>query len=235
MQYKLLITLMLISSWIMTVSAQIASGSCDCPKTLFTDTKADTAFRLSNGKTIVLCGYKYPGRQPAAYTEFVLAVCGQDTIIDFWSPLLTYQFKTDKDTLLAEQLHILPTGKDFNYQETLWITEKIYFRGQIIIWEQAVNRNIPRYNKAQIATVLKEYRATKPNLTIFKEYVTTKPGLKESDMVLADKLFIATLCGDKTARRYFNEFPGKFQHLDGHFAEQYNELTAMLTLWDSEF
>ncbi len=32
--------------------------SCDCPKTQFAGTKADTTFHLSNSRTIALCGGK---------------------------------------------------------------------------------------------------------------------------------------------------------------------------------
>ena len=50
-------------------------------------------------------------------------------------------------------------------------------------------------------------------------------------MNLADKLFVATISGSKQSRIYFAAFKSKFKP-DGDFAEQYNELAAMLRVWD---
>lgn len=107
--------------------------NCDCPKTQFAGTKADTSFNFSNGKIIVLCGYENPDSKPKTYSEFILAVCGQDTIIDFWDAMMTCRFKVKNDTLLVEHLQYLPTGKDFKYQETVWTIEKIYFNGEKLL------------------------------------------------------------------------------------------------------
>ena len=52
-------------------------------------------------------------------------------------------------------------------------------------------------------------------------------------MAIVNKLFIATISGDKKARQYFKEFKNKFGTLDGAFSEEYNDLTTMLELWDS--
>jgi hypothetical protein len=202
-----------------SVHGQTKKTSCDCPKTQYAGTKADTTFHLSNGKTIVLCGYKNPDSKPTTFSEFILAVCGQDTIIDFWSAVLTCRLKVSKDTLLVDDLKNLPTGKNFKYQETVWTTEKLYFRGQKTVRKLVVNRQIRKYNQDEIQTVLKIYE-------------TEKQGLDDSKMEIANKLFIATISGDKKARQYFKEFENKFGTFDGAFAEEYCDLTAMLELWD---
>lgn len=194
---------------------------CDCPQTQYAGTKADTTFHLSNGKTIALCGYKNPDSKPTTFSEFILSVCGQDTIIDFWGAVLTCRMKVKKDTLLVDELQNLPTGKNFKYQETVWTTEKIYFSGQKVVRKLVVNRQIRKYNKDEIKSVLKTYD-------------TAKSGLDDNKMVIANKLFIATISGDKKARQYFKEFKNKFETLDGVFAEEYSDLTAMLELWDSK-
>ena len=203
------------------VYGQIKKNSCDCPKTQFAGTKADETFNLSNGKTIVLCGYKNRGSNPTTFSEFILSVCGQDTIIDFWGAVLTCRLKVHKDTLLIAQLENLPTGKNFKYQENVWKTEKIYFRGQKVVRKIIPNRQIRKYNQNEIKAVLKIYE-------------TAKYGLDDNKMEIANKLFIATISGDKKARQYFKEFKNKFGTLDGEFAEEYSDLTAMLKLWDKE-
>lgn len=193
--------------------------SCDCPKSQFAGTRADTTFYLSNGKTIVLCGYKNPDSKPTTFSEFILAVCGQDTIIDFWGAVLTCRMKVKEDTLLVDQLENLPTGENFKYQETVWTTEKIYFRGSKVVRKLVVNRQIRKYTQAEIQTVLKTYE-------------TEKAGLDDNKMIIANTLFIATISGDNKARQYFKEFETKFGILDGAFSEKYIDLTAMIALWD---
>ena len=194
---------------------------CDCPKTQFAGTKADTTFHLSSGKTIVLCGYKNPDSKPTTFSEFILSVCGEDTIIDFWGAVLTCRLKVNKDTLFVDELQNLPTGKNFKYQETVWTTEKIYFSEQKVVRKLVVNRQIRKYTQDEIQTVLKTFE-------------TSKSGLDDNKMVIANKLFIATISGDKKAKQYFKEFNNKFGILDGAFKEEYSDLIAMLELWDKK-
>jgi len=215
------ITIILTFLTLTSVFGQTKKVSCDCPKNQYAGTKADTTFQLSNGKTIVLCGYKNPESKPTTFSEFILAVCGQDTIIDFWGAVLTCRLKVYKDTLLVDQLQNLPIGKNFKFQETVWTTEKIYFSGQKVVRKLGVNRQIRKYDQNEIQTVLKTYEIA-------------KAGLDDSKMEIANKLFIATISGDKKARQYFKEFNNKFGTLDGAFKEEYSDLTAMLKLWDTK-
>lgn len=202
-----------------SVQGQIKTAVCDCPKTQHAGIIADTVFHLSNGKTIVLCGYKIPGSSPTTYSEFVLAVCGQDHIIDFWSAVFTHRLSVKRDTLFVDQLHNLPIGEKFKYQESVWITEKIYFTGQKVVRGLVVNRQIRKYTKSEIQTVLKTYEMA--------EF-----GLDDRKIEIANKLFVAAISGDKKARQHFKDFETKFGTLDGAFAEEYNELTSLLNQWD---
>jgi hypothetical protein len=183
--------------------------------------KADTTFHLANGKSIVLCSYENPGSSPATFSEFLLSVCGQDSIIGFWGAVLTCRLKVNKDTLLVDQLENLPTGKNFKFQEAVWTTEKIYFVGQQPVRQLSINRHIGKYTPGEIQVVLKNYK-------------TSKKGLDDSKLKIANELFIAAISGSKKARQYFKEFKNKFGTLDGALAEEYNELAAMLALWDNK-
>ena len=152
-----LITIILTFLTLTSVFGQTKMASCDCPKTQFAGTKADTTFHLSNGKTIVLCGYKNPDSNPTTFSEFILAGCGQDTIIDFWGAVLTCRLKVHKDTLVVDQLQNLPTGKNFKFLETVWTTEKLYFSGQKIARKLDVNRQIRKYNQDEIQKLTDKY------------------------------------------------------------------------------
>jgi hypothetical protein len=217
LQLSIILTVITFS----TAFGQTEKVSCECPKTHFAGTKSDTSFHFSNGKTIVLCGYKHPDSKPTIFSEFVLAICGQDTIIDFWEAVKNCRLKLNEDTLLVDELKNLTTGKNFKYQETVWTTEKIYFSGEKVVRKLSVNRQIKKYNQDEIRTVLKTFE-------------TAKPGLDESKMELANMIFIAIISGDKKARQYFKDFKTKFGTLDGYFAEEYNDLNSMIKQWDKK-
>lgn len=213
------LTIFLAFLTLTSILGQTNINSCDCPKTEYAGTKADTTFHLSNGKTIVLCGYKNPDSNPTTFSEFILAFCEQDTIIDFWGALLTCRVTVNSDTLLVDQIMNLPIGKNFEFQETVWKTDKIHFSGKKLLRELVVNRQIRKYNQNEIQAVLHEYEKA-------------PLGLDENIMKIANKLFIATISGDKKAREYFKEFKIKFGILDGAFAEEYSDLCKMLEIWD---
>ena len=111
------------------------------------------------------------------------SVFGQDSIIDFWDATLTCRLKVKKDTLIVERLENLPIGKNFVFQEAVWTIEKIYFNGQ----------NIIRRILVKLQTVLKAFE-------------TAQPSIDSKTMEIANKLFIATISGSKTARLYFLTF-----------------------------
>jgi hypothetical protein len=203
-----------------TSFGQIKNISCDCPKKYYSDIKEDTIFHFLNGKALVVCGYKNPD-VPITFSEFVIAVCGHDTIIDFWDATLTCRLKFKKDTLCVEELQNLPIGKNFEYQEIVWTTEQIYFDEQNVIKKLFINKQIRKYNQAEIQSVLKEFERA-------------KFGFDENKSVILNRLFIATISGNKIARKYFGEFEHKFGTLDGAYAEEYGDLREMLGVWDKK-
>lgn len=158
---------------------------------------------------------------PATFSEFILSVCGTDTMIDYWDAMTTCRLKIESDTLFLEELRYLPTGKDMKPQETVWTIEKICFDKEKMIREFMVNRQIRKYDRNEVQMVLKEYE-------------TAAPGLDDDKMALANKLFLATISGDGNARQYFREFRTRFGTLDGAFSEEYSDLAAMLDLWDKK-
>jgi hypothetical protein len=223
MKIKLqILALILLTSF--TVHAQINKVSCDCPKTKYAGEKADS-FSFANGKTIVLCGYNNPERSSKAFSEFTLSVCGQNSIIDSFhsfigtKSVLTCHLKLDKDTLFVQRVANLPTAKNFLVQPTVWSNEKIYFKDGKHVIKQNVNRSIPKYDQKKIDIVLKSFE-------------TSKPAIDSSKLELANQLLIAAISGDSKARGYLKEFKTKFGNLHGAYLEEYNDLIAMLELWD---
>lgn len=219
---KYCITIGLTCLILATALGQNKSG-CNCPKNSMKGSlegnKPDTAFHFSNNNTIILCGYKNPDSDPKTFSEFTLSICGQDTIIDFWGAVLTCKVKAYNDTLFVDQLESLPIGKKFKFQKTVWMTEKIFFSNDQVGRMLTVNRNIRKYTEQEINSVLTEFENTIKGFDIKK-------------MELVYKLFIATISGSITSRQYFKEFGNKFWTLDGGDKEEYDDLRAMLALWD---
>lgn len=198
---------------------QKSQSSCLCPQTNLTDSIVQESYHFSNGKTIVLCGYQNTDDKQVSYSEFVLSVCASDTIIDFWGAVLTCRLSMLNDTLIIEELHLLPTGKKFTFEETVWTIEKVFFQGEKLIRKREVNQQIEHYSKREIETVLTQYQSLPSELI-------------DQKMNYAYQLFMATISGNQTARDYFTDFPNKCDILDGAYKEEYNELKSMLELWD---
>ena len=183
--------------------------------------RPDTSFHFSNNKTIILCGYKNPDSKPTTFSEFILSICGQDTIVDFWGAILTCRLKFEQDTLVIEDVRNLPTAIDRKYESTTWTIEKIYFANGRLFRQYTTNRQIRKYSQKEIQQTITEYE-------------TANPDLDDSKMELANRLFISAISGNKKARQYFSDFNTKFGTLDGAYSEEYKDLTSMLELWDEK-
>ena len=203
-----------IDSW-----GQTRDKECRCPANEYVHTQPETLFKFSNEKTIALCGNAINKGADKIFSEFVLSVCGQEKIIDFWDAMTFCKVKAEKDTIIIEELKYLATGVNQEIKPTIWTFEKVYFNSGVIERKITINKNIRKYGLHEIESVIKEYEIS-------------GGGIDDRKMLISDKLFIATISGDKKARKYFYEFKNKFGPLDGAFAEQYEELTAMLKIWD---
>jgi hypothetical protein len=94
---------------------------------------------------------------------------------------------------------------------------RFYFRDGQVERSAEMNRKIRKYNQREIKSVLTEYEHLNQKITY-------------DNMDLVYRLFMATISGDKTARKYLTD-KTRFETLDGAFAEDYNELIAMLENW----
>jgi len=212
-------TLLLSFLYVSYLFGQKSQSTCSCPQTNLTDSIVKESYHFSNGKTIVLCGFQNTDDKQISYSEFVLSVCTSDTIIDFWGAIITCRLSMLNDTLIIEDLHLLPTGKKFKFEETVWTIEKVFFQGENLVRKREVNQQIQHFSKQEIETVLKQYKSVQSELI-------------DQKMKYAYQLFMAAISGNQTARNYFIDFPNMCDVLDGAYKEEYNELKSMLQLWD---
>lgn len=155
------ISLLLLLLFVFNFSDSQAQD-CKCPNDFgFSgSTKVDTVFRLSNGRSIALCGYKdtEAAKGKTFYSEFALTTCGEKSAIKFWDATLECRLQVHKDTLLVQTMDSLPTGKNMQYKWTVWTVERIFFKNGKAARDLRVNKQIPKYNEQQIQAVLKEYQ-----------------------------------------------------------------------------
>lgn len=200
--------------------SEATNEDCKCAENDFVGTKTDTVYQLSNGKRIALCGYRNIENKPIDFSEFVLSVCGEKKIIDFWDATETCNLKTIKDTLIVEELINLPTEKNRIYNSTIWSIEKFYFQNEQLKRKKFLNQKIRKYNNAEILLTLKEYE-------------NADEKLNDEKMQLVNRLFIATISKNNKARDYFYKFENRYKP-DGAFSEEYSDLKAMLEVWDKQ-
>jgi hypothetical protein len=207
--------------------------TCNCPTNEMSGPShhADTTFVLESGQKIALCGgdmnfEKRHGKQ--VFSEFVLVTCPGDSILDEWGAVDNCWIEVRKDTLIVETLEYLPIGKHFHYKQFPYKIEKIHYEHGIPVLKTTVNHKIRKYSTAEIQIVLHQYERDS------KDFTNNHPAFHfmEHEENLADRLFVAAISGSATARKYLVEFNDKFKP-DGGIAERYDDLIAMLALFDS--
>ncbi len=202
-------------------SAQSTDASCNCPENKLAPTKADTVFRFSSSEAIALCGYRMNNEKQDLFSEFVLSLCGSDTIIDFWDALELCDVALMDDTLFVNHITSLPTGDNFELVPQAFLIERLYFFDNKLIRKKDVNRAVNTYKPTQIEQVLEAYRQADSRLD-------------DQKMLLANRLYVAAISGSKEARGYFLTFSDRFDALDGAYAEEYHFLQRLLKAWDAE-
>lgn len=194
---------------------------CFCPTNTLVGSKEgskpETHFTFSNKQRILLCGYKEENAEEL-FSEFLLQVCGKDSIIDFWDALQLCRVKFEKDTLKVTEIMNLPIAKNRKYALVDWSIENIYFINGKLNRDFQVNPHIRKYTRKEIRMTLSEFE-------------NADKIIDDNKMELLNRLFISSISGSQQAKKYFRAFEKKFGELDGAFAEEYNDLSAMLRLY----
>jgi hypothetical protein len=199
-----------------------AQEKCNCPKNGYTHKLSpDTIIDFSNNRKFSICGYKQFLNNQIFYREFELTVCGEDTFVKYWHALQLCKVEFANDTLFIREVKNLPIDSGDSLYYSIWITDKYYFKNDKLFHFIRLNRDIPKYDSSQIKTVLKEYEGL------------TK-GIDDKKIILLRKLFVATISGSQTARKYFLGYEKKVGKLDGIYAEDYDDLKRMLISWEKK-
>ncbi len=201
--------------------SQTKKANCDCPKEM-AGSKIDTIFRLPDGKAIALCGYTQSPKD-SDLSEFALMDYQTGQRIGVWGSFSSCSIQEKGDTLVVHENKNFPVGKNYSYQYSAWTKTDIFNKKGKWIVQHRFDSGIKKYTSKQIAAVIHQYDTT-PS--------TAKK--TENVMLIAYKLFIATISGSKEARIRLLNFDKKYGELDGAWAEGYDDLMGMLKSWEDK-
>ncbi|TPE42687.1 hypothetical protein [Pontibacter mangrovi] len=197
-------------------------AGCDkCAASEFAGPKPDTAFIFSNGSKLLICGYSEKKDGKNIYSEFVLSVCGNDSIIGFWSAVEEYELVFVQDTLQLQKLELLAMGDHRDLVKVKWLTESFYYENGSLLREKKLNPKV-KYRQSQIDQSLQEYESTQ-----WQKQNEATIEYTEGKMKLANSLMLAAASGSEKAEVYFKEFKNKFQP-DGAYLEWYQQMADLL-------
>lgn len=204
-------------------AAQFAVGqnnNCNCPKNDFTSSvKPDKIFSFSNGRKIGLCGATEMINNKMAYTEFILFQCGQQKIINQWGATQSCTLLKTKDTLVVNELFGLAIGKNMTIKWVPFQITKYYFSNSALSTSTFFKKDLPKYSKAQVNSVIKQYAQL------------TKQTNGDTVLLVAHRLFWAYVSGSKEAATLLNNFEKKLGPFDGAIAEEFSDLWATYKIY----
>jgi hypothetical protein len=193
-----------------------SNSCCNCP---FIPGRTDTTLELLNEKTIFLCGYPIKDGNETYYSQFIIGLCGQETISGHWDDKSICKIYSHSDTLFLEEKISLPIGENMENQKTNWSVEKFYYINKELSSSLSLNRNIRKYSKKEINQTIK--------------FCETSDFKSDADILdMMNKLFVATISGDLKSREYFKNLPTKFTKFEGKNLQVYQVLQEKIVLWD---
>jgi hypothetical protein len=185
----------------------------------------DTVFVLDSALAAGYCGQIERDQAEPRYSEFTLRWC-----VNQW-PLIsadaTQEFRINvvDRTLVAEDLRMLPAGSDLQLGEVVWRTYLIEGlldpeTGEVV----AMISEVPGDLRPITATEEK---------AIASRLKALEPSAPWADEQLLGLLFLSAASDRPGAEKRFRKLRQHYL-LDGAYAEQYNELLAMLDVVASE-
>ena len=194
-----------------------AQAPCKCPPAQDSAATAssDSVFYLESGKSLILCGNKDVDTKGATFSNFAVRACGQDSVLGFWNESKTCRVGVYRDTLNVEYLVNLPVGREFGYLPVPLVIDKIFFSRNAPKRVTRINPKIRKFTQGECLSVVRKYESTPKPITDDLE-----------DAI--NKLFMASISGNKKAHSLFMDFTKVNPELDADSQEQYNELLMVL-------
>lgn len=203
------------------LSLVATAQECNCPPGVGDDAQTLKTFHFSNGKEMGICGFNTIEGTDTSYTRFSLFLCGDSKPIETWGENITCKLERTKDALLVKEMYNLPVGQSFS---TLWrpfYVHKYTFTNGKVTETEYFDKQLPRYNKEQIAAAIQQYKDLPPTAN-------------EQTMKVANMLFWAAVSGSKETESLLATIPDKFGPFDNVIGEEWKQINAVYTRWKTK-
>jgi hypothetical protein len=181
--------------------------------------RPDTVFVLDSTMAVAYCGWIDRSGAETRYSEFTLRWCGNQWPLLSADATLDFRITVIDKVLVAEDHRVLPTGRDLHLGDVLWRTHVI--EG---VYEPAMGEVVAKIS--EVPGDLHVITAQEED-TIRKRLKAVDPTMNFADEQLLGLLFLSAASDRRGAEKRFRNLR-KHYLLDGAYAEQYNELLAML-------
>lgn len=188
-------------------------ANCVCKNKNKTVSKPFKLFRLSQSKSIAVCGSSKIRNGKTEYSAFSLHKYGQTKIINEWEATQTCTIIQNKDTLIVQELFAIPNGKKFSFHWREFYISKYYFKKNKLIDTSYFRNDLKKYNSKEIQTVLSNFNKIKDSVTNFDNY-----------LVAINQLFWAYVSGSKNAEKQLLSLRKNYGKFDGGNSEEFDSL-----------
>ncbi len=185
----------------------------------------DTVFPLDSALAVAYCGHIDRNGPVPRYSEFTLRWCVNQWPLITADATQTYRLTVVDRSLVAEDMRMLPTGVDLHMGEVVWRTHVIQGlldpgSGEVVAMISEIPGDLHPISR-------KEERV------ISTRFAATDAQAQWADEQLLGLLFLSAASDRRGAERRFRDLRSQYL-LDGAYAEQYNELLAMLDVVAAE-
>jgi hypothetical protein len=181
--------------------------------------RPDTVFVLDSTMAVAYCGWIDREAPDRRYSEFTLRWCTNQWHLLAADATRSFRINVMDHALVAEDMRILPQGADLRMGEVVWRTHVI--EG---LYEPSMGEVVAKIS--EVPGDLRPISAEEEN-TIRSRLRTVDPKVNFTDEQLLGLLFLSAASDRRGAEKRFRNLR-KHYLLDGAYAEQYNELLAML-------
>jgi hypothetical protein len=196
----------------------LGTTNCNCPKH---EHKALTFF-FHNKMKLLICGSGASIKTDTIYSGFSLLSCNENKVLKSWNATDSARVNFSNDTLFIENIKNLPVGKNFTDVPTTFYIDRYFINQDSIYSDYAINKELPKYNKAEIKMVIDQYKKAG---SLYPE------SARRYTQNLPERMLMAAVSGNEEMGKALFSFEQKFGPLEEAMAEEVKECQALYELY----